>query len=198
MEEEWRAIAGYEGYYEVSNLGRVKSLKRQGKEKDTIRKPVLTAYGYLEISLSLNSVHKIYKVHRLVAFAFIENPDNKDLVNHIDGIRHHDAVDNLEWCTSSENQLHRYSVLVPIYGKKSLYKSPPRKHKLSTYARPYPSKRVPLLSTPVSCFDKSGQKMDTFKTIKEASDYFKITVIYIHGAIYRNSISAGFFWKYDI
>jgi len=104
MEEQWKRIKGY-GNYLVSNKGRVfnykfkKFLKRR-KNQD----------GYLLVTLSKNGIVKTQKVHRLVAIAFIENPENKPTVNHIDGIKMNNFVSNLEWNTYSENTQHGYDI----------------------------------------------------------------------------------------
>ena len=96
--EEWRDIKGYEGKYQVSNLGRVKS-------RHKILKPN-NVKGYLYVYPSKNSKKEALKVHRLVAEAFIDNPENKPEVNHIDGNKENNRVENLEWCTKSENMQH--------------------------------------------------------------------------------------------
>lgn len=110
--EEWKDIKGYEGLYQVSNLGRVKSLERTVTRKDgrkrTIRerilKPTPDRGGYLLVSLSKGSgKSKVFKVHRLDCEAFHENPESKPCVNHIDENKINNAVSNLEWCTYEEN-----------------------------------------------------------------------------------------------
>lgn len=106
--EEWRDIAGYEGLYQVSNLGNVKSLGN-GKArnpnwcKEHILKNQLTRYGYLKVPLSKNGKVKNYLVHRLVGKVFIPNPDNLPQVNHKDECKTNNCVDNLEWCTPKYN-----------------------------------------------------------------------------------------------
>ena len=104
--EVWKDIAGYEGLYQVSSFGRVKSLWH-GRER--IRKPHLNHKGYSELNLCKGGNVKGFKVHRLVAEAFIPNPQNKREVNHINGIKADNRVENLEWVTPSENQLHAYN-----------------------------------------------------------------------------------------
>lgn len=108
MTERWRDIKGYEGLYQVSDLGRVKSLNchRSGKEK--ILKPVDNGKGYKLVHLVKEKRLKWKSVHRLVAESFIINNNNKPTVNHIDGNRANNKVDNLEWATYSENNIHSY------------------------------------------------------------------------------------------
>lgn len=112
-EEEWKSISGYHGLYEISNLGRVKSLKRLVKRRgDTTRtvnerimKIKIANTGYCHISLYLNSSHKTFLVHRLVAIEFIKNEDKENLIhiNHIDENKINNKPINLEWCTSKYN-----------------------------------------------------------------------------------------------
>ena len=99
--EEWRSIKDYEGYYEVSNKGRVRSKYR-------ILKPQLQANGYYSVRLSKNNIVQMKRVHRLVAETFIANPCNRNQVNHIDGNKLNNNVENLEWVTPSENTQHSY------------------------------------------------------------------------------------------
>ena len=106
MKEIWKAIKDYEGKYEVSNLGRVKSLERTSRLNRKIKERILAPRehtgGYLRVQLS----RKDFYIHRLVAEAFIPNPENKSQVNHIDGNKRNNHVDNLEWNTPLENNLH--------------------------------------------------------------------------------------------
>ena len=103
MNNEWKPIAGYEGIYEISDNGEIKSLI-----KNRLLKPCIHKKGYLVVTLTKGNVHKHYYVHRLVAQAFIPNTDNKEQVNHIDGNKHNNYVENLEWCNNTENRTHAY------------------------------------------------------------------------------------------
>jgi len=110
--EVWKDIKGYEGFYQVSNLGQVKRLKTKVKGKlnsirtlpERINKPRMQN-GYLSVALqNMNRIN--IKLHRLVALHFIPNPENKPEINHIDGNKKNNRVDNLEWCTRKENMIH--------------------------------------------------------------------------------------------
>ena len=101
--EIWKDIAGYEGLYQVSNLGRVKSLGNNKNSKEKILKPFFNRDGYLLVNLCKEGKSKQYRVHRLVAQAFILNPEDKPEVNHKDEDKTNNKVENLEWVTSKEN-----------------------------------------------------------------------------------------------
>ena len=111
QEEIWKDIKGYEGLYQVSNLGRVKSLKRKYKkryiDKEIIKKFSKIPKGYLRTGLSKNGIVKYYFVHRLVAEAFIPNYDNLPCVNHKDCNTANNMADNLEWVTYKENNSYK-------------------------------------------------------------------------------------------
>lgn len=105
--EIWRDVVGYEGLYQVSNMGRVKSFFN-GVEK--IRKPVLANPGYLSLVLYKDNVPTAKRIHVLVAQAFIPNPDNKSEVNHRFGDKIDNRVSELEWVTPAENKQHAYDI----------------------------------------------------------------------------------------
>ena len=107
MIEEWRPVVGYEGLYEVSNTGRVRSIDRYVKtcygsyrlHKGKVLSPGIRPDGYLVVSLQ----YRMFRVHRIVAEAFLPNPDNLPQVNHKDEDKSNNRVDNLEWCTAKYN-----------------------------------------------------------------------------------------------
>lgn len=105
--EIWKTIEGYEGKYLISNYGNVKSLIDNNKKaREKILKPRIGNTGYLYINLWKKSKSKSKKIHRLVAEAFISNPNNLPQVNHIDGNKINNNVKNLEWCDASYNIKH--------------------------------------------------------------------------------------------
>lgn len=115
MEEEWRDVIGFENCYQVSSLGRVRSIKRkrrmaherQRTVRDRILKIEVKGDGYCRVTLSLPTKRRREYVHRLVCEAFLSNPDNLPEVNHINGIRTDNKITNLEWCTRLENARNR-------------------------------------------------------------------------------------------
>ena len=104
MKEIWKDIKNYEGHYQVSNLSRVKSLNYNHTGKEKILKLNKDKDGYLQVTLCKNNIKKVYKVHRLVAQAFIPNPNNLPQINHKDENKTNNNVDNLEWCDRKYNQ----------------------------------------------------------------------------------------------
>jgi hypothetical protein len=115
-EEIWKDIQGYDGYYQVSNFGRIKSLSRDvfcGMgyyiKKEKILKQLLNNNGYLKVSLYIENVGKQFLVHRLVATAFVKNIFNSEKVIHIDYVKKNNNSNNLEWATSLESNCHQMS-----------------------------------------------------------------------------------------
>ena len=109
MENEiWKDIKGYEGSYQISNLGRVKSLVRLHVKKEVILTNTCDSNGYKMTTLTVNGFELKTSIHRLIAIAFIGNPHNKPQVNHINGIKTDNRIENLEWATSKENINHAW------------------------------------------------------------------------------------------
>lgn len=120
MNEIWKEIEGFNGDYLISNLGRVKSLKNN---KESILKPFKSGGGYYKVALSKNKMSKTLYIHRLVAKAFIQNPENKPEINHIDGCKTNNQVTNLEWITHKQNIQHAYNAGLMENTRKSVIKA---------------------------------------------------------------------------
>lgn len=118
MAEIWKDIVGYEGLYEVSNLGNIRSVNwgKRGYSKNLYLKP--HNKGYLQVELFKNGNRKMFMVHRLVAQAFLENNDNLPLVNHKDENKENNRADNLEWCNNSYNVCYSLNKHGIVTGKR--------------------------------------------------------------------------------
>ena len=142
MSEQWRAIVGYEGLYEVSNMGRIRTIRLS---KFKILSQYISCKGYKKVGLSKNGKQKVVFVHRCVAMAFIPNPYNLPQVNHKDENKQNNNVDNLEWCTNKYNS---------NYGTIQERLNESRKKRW----------------IPVIGINKNGTKI-TFSSIKKAADF---------------------------
>ena len=130
QEEVWKDVVGYEGVYQVSNLGTVRSVDRLSpdrwghrKRKGVVLKQKETDSGYFSVHLrdKENGKESWPCVHRLVALAFIDNPENKPTVNHVDGDKHNNTVSNLEWSTHSEQTIHAFENNLMLVRGNTLY-----------------------------------------------------------------------------
>ena len=135
MNEIWKDIKGYEGYYEISNIGRVRSVSRIINHPKLVKQNIFerllnldSQNGYKSVRLSKEHKSKKCFVHRLVAQAFIKNPDSKGQVNHKDGDKSNNKVDNLEWNTAKENITHVDRI--PIYQKFHIIAAPRKKYSI--------------------------------------------------------------------
>lgn len=116
--EIWRDVPGWEGMYQVSTFGRVKTMERMIKSncnnfrisEERIKEVELRKDGYTATLFCRNSKVTQYKIHRLVGIAFMPNPENKRDINHISGVRSENRLENLEWATRSENKLHGFRI----------------------------------------------------------------------------------------
>lgn len=190
MEEIWKDVKGYEGLYQVSNLGRVRSLGHYGAngtvayfQHGKILKSRPDKDGYNLVCLYKEKKGKNKRVHRLVAQAFIPNPMNKPTINHKNGIRNDNRVQNLEWATMSENQLHAFMILK-------------RKHRVLTEAerrKMFYSRRKKVIQ-----YDEKMNKISIYESMKEAE---KKTGIFSQsiGRCCRGEQkhAGGFIWKWE-
>ena len=189
--EIWKDIPGYEGYYQISNIGRVKSLSRPIYKKDgsfhrmkreTIKSPKPATDGYYNITLSVNGVDKTIPIHRLVAEAFIPKPETDDVleVNHKDLDRTNNNVDNLEWTTHLDNI--RYSSSKNRYKRFGERNSNYNNHTLRDYYRENPEEAVRLLGRPgtqnghhveLDLLDLDGNVIEHFNLMSDCAKYIK-------------------------
>lgn len=178
--EEWRNIKDYEGFYQVSNLGRVRSLDRVINNrffKGQIRKPKLDRYGYLVVNLSMNKKAKFYTIHRLVAKAFLESPNNFPEVNHKNEIKTDNRVENLEWCTTQYNSSYgsRAEKIIETRNKKELKKA----------------------EKPVIMMTLEGKQINEYKSMSEASRQNNISIGNLWSVLNgRLNHTGGYCWKY--
>lgn len=114
MSEQWKRIPGNREIYEISSSGIIRTTDRIGARGYHVAGRILSQHensnGYLRCNMNIEGKPKSYLVHRLVARCFIPNPEGKPFVNHKDGNKHNNSVENLEWCTKSENELHAHRI----------------------------------------------------------------------------------------
>lgn len=180
MEEIFKEINGYEGYYEVSNNGKIRRTKyydNGNKKRHNIPyylKPAIDKDGYFRVSLSKNYKYKRFFIHRLVAQTFIPNPNNYPCVNHIDGNKSNNNVNNLEWCTIAYNNIHALN-----NGLKNM-----KIHNWKT-------------SKIVEKYDLNGNFIESYKSSGEAGRVNKISSENIRNCC-RGEVKTykGYIWKY--
>lgn len=194
--EIWRDIKGYEGLYQISNEGKVKSLPREWKcarnesgnrhRNEIIMSPQLRL-NYYRVRLVKDGVGKNKSVHRLVAETFIDNPDKKPVIDHINGNPIDNRVENLRWCTQEENngfELHRKNVGKALLG---------RKHSEETI-----EKIRKKLYKSVNQYDLDGNFIATYASAKEAAKITNSNYVSIcQCCTGRNKTANGYIWKYE-
>ena len=116
--EIWKDIIGYD-QYQVSNYGRVKTTANKATRKERILKPLIHPKGYFRVALWKDNKSKFFFIHRLVAKYFISNPENKPTINHIDGDKSNNHIDNLEWTTYRENMNHAIENRISACGERN-------------------------------------------------------------------------------
>ena len=188
MKEIWKDIEGYEGLYQVSNLGRVKSLHYSKEKIIKLRK---NKSGYLEANLCKEGKVKIMMAHRLVANAFISNPKNKEQVDHINTIRDDNRVENLRWATRSENI---NNPLTKEKQKKSL-----KGINLGCKNHFYGKKGKDCINSKrIFCLDINTEKvLYTFECAREAGEFLGISYSHIGDCCNgKRNHTGGYKWKF--
>lgn len=128
--EEWLPVNGYEGFYEVSNLGQVRNVKeRRHTSIGRVLKPLPTTNGYFRVCLNKDGERRYISVHRIVATTFLGVPDSELQVNHIDGVKSNNRIDNLEWVTSKQNHHHASMMGLKAFGDRNPSRLYPEKRK---------------------------------------------------------------------
>lgn len=189
--EQWKDIDGYEGLYQISSYGRVKSFPRRAT-RGGIVKPSLSTSGYLCTHLSKNGKVRTHQVHRLVAKHFICNPDNLPEVNHIDENKTNNHVSNLEWCTRVQNVRHGTAIerMVKAHDYKKVAAKSAANHDYREVAR---KEAKPLLQ-----FDKNGNLIKRWESLRAASRALGKSCGNISAACNgKQETSYGFVWRYE-
>lgn len=169
MLEIWKDIKDYEGLYQVSNLGRVKSLANRSNHKKELILKQHKYKGYYKVNLCKNGKRKLCSVHRLVAEAFIQNPENLPCVNHKDENKLNNCIENLEWCTHGYN--NSYGTRLERVFKK--------------------------LSKKVLQYDLNGNFIKEYSSVSEAAKYVNGSAANICSVISgRYRYAYGSLWKY--
>lgn len=187
MQEIWKDIKDYEGKYQVSSFGRVRSLTRkvickggQRTTKGKILKPTISRNLYLTVDLRQHQNHKTQLVHRLVAQAFIPNPKNYTIINHKDNNSQNNIVTNLEWCTQSYNVKYGYS-----------------KGNAKPTSGCFKKGNIPYNLRKVSQYDKQGNFIKTYSSVKLAAKSINQSPTSIFNCLAgRAKYAGGYIWRY--
>lgn len=180
MRKIWKDVPNYEGLYQVSNLGRVKS-NHNGKGHKPKVLTNIPRNGYVSVILCKNKSQKNVFVHRLVAKCFVPNPENKPCVNHIDGNKSNPCAYNLEWCTQKENISHAI--------KNGLF-NPKENPSIKK------SRKGERATNPIYQFDKNGNFIKKWDSCRDICDYLGVKDSHIYDCISGKCRSAyGFAWS---
>lgn len=187
MQVIWKDIKGYEGRYMVSNHGEILSTKFNGKGKSRILKQNDKGRGYLSVSLYKDKKVKPRTVHRIVAETFIPNPNNLPQINHIDGNKKNNNINNLEWCTAKENVQHAW--------KNGLVKMTEERRKRSIK---HLEKYKKISSVEINQYTLDEKYVKTWSSIKEASETLKISAGNICNCCKgKLNQTGGYKWAYE-
>lgn len=170
MIEIWKDVPGFEGLYQVSNTGKVKSFRKSskyGSQPEYMLNPTINNTGYAQVTLYDNTKRSKFSVHRLVAQLFIPNPDNLPQINHKDENKLNNHVDNLEWCTASYNN---------AYGTAKI-------------------RAIDARSLPVEQLTYDGKVIAVYRSAEIASEIVGVSKNAINHAISNHSQSNGYFWQ---
>lgn len=178
MEEIWKDIEGYEGYYKISNLGNIKSEERviehngcyggYYKIRGKILKPKIDKDGYFKICLKKNDIKKYFFIHRLVAQTFIPNPNNLPQVNHKDETKQNNCVSNLEWCDNIYNVNYGTGI----------------------------RRRIKTVSKPINQYDLCGTLIKTWDCINDAVRFYNNNTQICACCRGRRKMACGYKWSY--
>lgn len=199
IQEEWRDVVGYEGYYIVSNRGVVKSVDRvvpQGCSMRTVKSKIksvyFNSYGYPCVSLCKDCKTRAMPIHRILAMAFIPNPDNKPYIDHIDTDKSNFSLDNLRWVTAKENA---NNPLTLSHCRENLYIDEVMQRRLKT------RKERQRITAPkdVYQYDLDGELLAHYDSSIEAERKTGVNAMSIRDACKKKRYSAGgFLWSYKI
>ena len=180
MEEVWKDIVGFEGRYQVSNLGRIKSLQYEGHKGEVkIMRPSTHHLGYKVVSLGKKPDRKTHLVHVLVAQAFLEKPTGKEYINHKDGNKSNNCIDNLEWVTAKENVQHAIQT-----GLRDPHNTPRR------YGKDHYS------SKPILQYDLDGNLVKKWDSQSDVSRHFGKTSVNVGNVVDKvGSSYNGYQWR---
>ena len=170
MKKKWKDIKGYEGHYRINNHGEVFSVK-----KNKIMKPEIMRLGYLRIQLSKNGISRKILIHKIVATHFIDNPLQKNEINHIDEIKNNNKSENLEWVTHPENMISG-----------------------TVQKRRIKSIDIESMSKKVYQYDKKGNLIKIWKSINEARrfGYSSGNISMFCNGKYPHKYYRGFYWSF--